>query len=36
MGAEEYARQRGCLKSIAGAAGKARDYDILIEPAKPS
>lgn len=31
MGAEEYARQRGCLKSIAGAAGKARDYDILIE-----
>lgn len=31
IGAEEYARQRGCLKSIASAAGKARDYDILIE-----
>lgn len=31
MGTEEYARHRGCLKSIASAAGKARDYDILIE-----
>lgn len=31
MEAREYARQRSSLKSIASAAGMARDYDILIE-----
>jgi hypothetical protein len=31
MEAREYARQRSSLKSIANAAGMARDYDILIE-----
>lgn len=30
-GAREYARQRNTFKSIANAAGKARDYDILIK-----
>ncbi|WP_294255871.1 CHAD domain-containing protein [uncultured Comamonas sp.] len=31
LDAQGYARQRSSLKSIAIAAGKARDYDILIE-----